>query len=286
VVIVNWNTCNELTDCLRSVLAADSGSAEIIVVDNASTDGSVEMLQGEFPNVRLIRNTANLGFAKASNQGIEASGGRYVLLLNPDCLVHPGALTELVRFGDANVDAGIFGLRILNQDGSVFESCRRFPTLAAGIFRNALLARLFPNNPYTREYLMADCNHDTAREVDWVSGAALVIRRELLDDIGPLDTRFFMYCEDVDIAYRAKERGWRVMYCPDATVVHLRARSSDQNPVRMIVAFHRSMYAFFNKHYAEKSSIVTRAIVPFGLIFRTCLLVVHNRLSRLLRRRH
>lgn len=284
VVIVNLNTRDELRDCLTSVLGADSGSAEIIVVDQASVDGSVEMLHGEFPEMPLIRNTENLGFAKASNQGIKASSGRYVILLNPDCIVHPGAFTEIVRFGDAHPDAGIFGIRILNSDGSVFESCRRFPTLAAGIFRNAILARLFPNNPYIKEYLMADWDHSEVAEVDWVSGAALVIRRELLDDIGPFDERFFMYCEDVDIAYRAKQAGWKVMYFPGATVVHLRARSSDQNPVRMIVAFHRSMYLFFKKHYAERSSILVRAIVPLGLIFRTCLLVTHNRLSRILRR--
>ena len=285
VVIVNWNTCDELRDCITSAVAADSGSAEIIVVDNASTDGSVEMLHGEFPDIRLIRNTENLGFARASNQGIEASSGRYVLLLNPDCVVQPGALAELVCFGDAHPEVGIFGLRILNPDGTVFESCRRFPTLAAGIFRNALLARLFPNNPYIREYLMTDWDHSEERDVDWVSGAALVVRRDLFDEIGLLDERFFMYCEDVDIAYRAKQKGRRVMYCPAASVVHLRARSSDQNPIRMIVAFHRSMYAFFRKHYAGKSSVVTQAIAPLGLILRTCLLVTHNTFSRLLRRR-
>ena len=285
VVIVNWNTRDELSDCLTSVLASDAIVPEIIVVDNASCDGSVAVVQGEFPLVRIIRNEKNLGFARASNQGIEASRGRYVLLLNPDCIVYPGAFSQIVQFGDANPDVGIFGVRILNPDGSVFESCRRFPTLAAGVFRNAILARLFPNNPYTREYLMADWNHDTAREVDWVSGAALVMRRELLEDIGRLDERFFMYCEDVDIAYRAKERNWRVMYYPDAAVMHLRARSSDQNPVPMIVAFHRSMYAFFDKHYAERSSLVTRAIVPLGLVFRTVLLIAHNRVFRLLKRR-
>ncbi len=285
VVIVNWNTRDELNDCLKSALAEDSVSTEIVVVDNASSDGSVEMLHGEFPGVRVIANTGNYGFARASNQGIEATGGRYVLLLNPDCVVHPGAFAELVRFGDVNPDVGIFGIRILNPDGSVFESCRRFPTLAAGIFRNALLARLFPRNPYVREYLMSDWAHDEEREVDWVSGAALVARREMLDAIGALDERFFMYCEDVDIAYRAKRNGWRVMYFPGATVMHLRARSSDQNPVPMIVAFHRSMYAFFRKHYAERSSILTRVVVPLGLILRTSLLITHNKLARLMRRK-
>lgn len=286
VVTVNLNTRDELRDCLASARDADSGSAEIVVVDNASTDGSVEMVQGEFTDVRLIRNSENLGFARASNQGIRATAGRYVLLLNPDCVVHPGALTELVRFGDANPDTGIFGLRMLNPNGTVFESCRRFPTLAAGIFRNALLARLFPKNPYIREYLMTDWDHSEVAEVDWVSGAALVARREMLDQIGVLDERFFMYCEDVDIAYRAKQAGWKVMYFPGATVMHLRARSSDQNPVPMIIAFHRSMYAFFKKHYSARSSVLTRAIVPLGLTFRTLVLITHNKLVRMLRRRH
>lgn len=285
MVTVNLNTCGELRDCLKSALAADPGSTEFIVVDNASTDGSVEMLQLEFPDVRLIRNSGNLGFAKASNQGVKVSSGRYVLLLNPDCVVHPGVFTELMRFGDAHPEAGIFGIRILNKNGTVFESCRRFPTLAAGIFRNAVLARLFPNNPYIKEYLMADWDHSEVAEVDWVSGAALVARREMLDQIGLLDERFFMYCEDVDIAYRAKQSGWKVMYFPGATVVHLRARSSDQNPVPMIIAFHRSMYAFFKKHYSDQSSVLTRAVVPLGLIFRTLLLVTHNKLVRTLKRR-
>lgn len=285
MVIVNWNTREELRDCLTSALAADAGAAEITVVDNASTDGSVEMLHGEFPGVRLIANRENLGFARASNQGIKASSGRYVLLLNPDCIVHSGAFAAIVRFGDANREVGIFGIRILNADGSVFESCRRFPTLAAGIFRNAILARLFPNNPYVKEYLMADWDHSEVAEVDWVSGAALVARRETLDQIGILDERFFMYCEDVDIAYRAKQAGWKVMYFPGASVMHLRARSSDQNPVPMIIAFHRSMYLFFKKHYSGHSSLLTRAIVPLGLIFRGCLLIAHDRVTRLVKRR-
>lgn len=284
MVIVNWNTRSEISDCLRSVLTSDVAVPEVVVVDNASSDGSVAMVQGDFPTVKLIRNDDNLGFAKASNQGIKVCKGRYVLLLNPDCVVHPGAFTELVRFGDANPDVGIFGIRILNSDGTVFGSCRRFPTLAAGIFRNAILARLFPNNPYIKEYLMADWDHSEVAEVDWVSGAALVARREMLDQIGVLDERFFMYCEDVDIAYRAKQAGWKVMYFPGATVVHLRARSSDQNPVPMIIAFHRSMYAFFNKHYAAKSSVLARAIVPLGLIFRTLLLITHNKLVRTFKR--
>jgi len=280
VVIVNWNTLRELEECLRSVRKAGSRGTEVVVIDNASPDGSAEMVRRKFADVRLIENRENLGFAKAANHGISASHGRYVFLLNPDAEVHPGALAALVHFGDDNADVGIFGPKILNPDGSIQYSCRRFPTLAAGIFRNSFLGRLFANNPYTREYLMADWDHNEPRDVDWVSGAALVARRDLLDDVGPLDERFFMYCEDVDLAYRAKQKGWRVMYFPGATVVHARARSSDQDPNRMIAEFHKSMYRFFKKHYAAESSIVTRMLVPAGLFLRATAFITHNHWNR------
>ncbi|HEY3298765.1 MAG TPA: glycosyltransferase family 2 protein, partial [Armatimonadota bacterium] len=138
VVIVNWNTCAELRDCLTSVLAADTGNMEVIVVDNASCDDSVHMVKREFPEVRLIENTANYGFGRASNQGIRASTGRYVLLLNPDSVVQPDAFSEAIRFADENLDSGIIGLKIMNPDGSLQFSCRRFPTLQAAVFRNTI----------------------------------------------------------------------------------------------------------------------------------------------------
>jgi len=281
VVIVNWNTCDELRKCLHSIREADSDRTETIVVDNASFDESVGMLRREFPWVRLIGNSENLGFAKAGNIGIEAARGRYLFLLNPDTEVEKGAFPALVSFGDENPDVGIFGPKVLNPDGSLQCSCRRFPTLRAALYRYTPLGRLFPTNPYTRDYRMTDWDHSHPRDVDWVSGAAVVIRREMLDAIGLFDERFFMYCEDVDLGCRAKQAGWRVAYYPAVAVVHVIGRSSDRNANRMIIEFHRSMYLFFKKHYAPRSSFLVRLIVPVGLFLVARAIVARNYLRYL-----
>lgn len=293
IVIVSWNTSDELRKCLRSVCEADTVASEVIVVDNASSDDSVRMLRDDFPWVRRIENSYNLGFAKGSNQGIKISRGRYVMLLNPDSEVRPGAFSAIVQFGDENPEVGIFGAKVLNSDGTVQYSCRRFPTFVTGLFRNTILGKFFPQNPYIMDYLLAGWDHNETRDVDWVSGCAMILRRELLDDIGPFDERFFMYVEDVDIAYRAKEKGWRVAYFPGAVIVHARAKSSDKARDRMIVEFHKSMYRFFRKHYARKSSIVLWIIVPLGLIARASFFIGRNyyrwtrgKIASVLGRRH
>ncbi len=273
---MSWNTRDDLRRCLVSLLAEKGASYEVIVVDNASADGSAKMVGAEFPSVTLIANDANSGFAKGSNLGIAASGGRYVLLLNPDSAVQPGFISELVAFGDAHPEYGIFGPKVLNPDGSLQYSCRRFPTLAAGFFRNTILGKYFPHNTYLMDYLMANWDHNDVREVDWVSGCALTVRREVLNDIGALDERFYMYVEDVDFAYRAKQKGYKVAYNPSAVVVHARGKSSDKTPNRMIVEFHKSMYRFYKKHYAKNWSLLTRAIVPIGLIARAAFFIARN----------
>ncbi|MDH7480866.1 MAG: glycosyltransferase family 2 protein [Armatimonadota bacterium] len=283
VVIVNWNTCSYLRKCLASVELDRISAMEVIVVDNASVDGSQEMVEREFPQVKLIKNTSNLGFSRAANIGIKASKGRYILLLNPDSEVQPGALSVLVKFADSNPRAGLFGPKILNADGSLQSSARRFPTPLAALFRNTFLGRLFPNNQYVKQYLMADWDHSSPREVDWLSGAALMLRREMLDEIGLLDERFFMYCEDVDIAYRAKQKGWKAIYFPEAKIVHFLAKSSDQAPNKMILTFHQSMYAFYKKHYADRWSLPIRVIIPVGIFARAALFIANNYIQTFLR---
>ncbi|HET6454862.1 MAG TPA: glycosyltransferase family 2 protein [Armatimonadota bacterium] len=288
IVIVNWNTSAELEACLRSI-GDDSIRLEMIVIDNASADDSVEMVRREFPRVRLIENKANLGFAKGANQGVRSSTGRYVLLLNPDSEVKPGALSAMVRFGDENPEIGIFGPKILNPDGSLQYSCRGFPTIAAGFFRNTILTRFFRRNSYIYNYLMLGWDHSEPRDVDWVSGAALVARRELLEDIGMLDERFYMYCEDVDLAYRAHERNWRVTYFPLATVVHACSKASSKNPNRMIIEHQKSIFRYFRKHHGGRAS--TWLLVPIGLVIRGSFYIARNernylryRLGRLFRK--
>jgi len=274
-----------LAACLESITCQEGVSHEIIVVDNGSGDGSAEMVRTRFPQVNLIANDDNRGFARAQNQVLQASTGRYVLMLNPDArIVESDALAKLVAFGDAEPLIGIIGVRILNVDGTLQFSARRFPTLGAGLFRNTFLGRLFPKNKYVKDYLMTDWTHDEVRDVDWVSGAALAVRREAMEQIGILDERFFMYCEDVDFCYRAHEKGWRVCYFPGATVTHRIAASSDLAQVRMIYQFHRSMRLFFNQHYARTWPIHTRLFAYVGLTARMTCLVGLNVVKRALRK--
>jgi GT2 family glycosyltransferase len=273
-----------LAACLESVLTQQGVEHEVVVVDNGSADGSAEMIRAQFPQVKLIANDDNRGFARAQNQALEASTGRYILMLNPDArIAEPDALSKLVAFGDAEPKIGIIGLRILNTDGSLQFSARRFPTLGAGLFRNTFLGRLFPKNKYVKDYLMTDWTHDEVRDIDWVSGAALTVRREAMDQIGLLDERFFMYCEDVDFCFRAHENNWRVCYFPGATVTHRIAASSDLAQVRMIYQFHRSMRLFFGKHYARTWPIHTRLFAYVGLAARMVVLIGLNVMKRAVR---
>ncbi|MGO8670969.1 MAG: glycosyltransferase family 2 protein [Capsulimonadaceae bacterium] len=290
VIVVNWNACQDLRRCLASLRAeqrsaGDAGASagpppkiHAWVVDNASTDGSAGMVKSEFPEVCLIENTENAGFSRGNNQAIAASHGRYVFLLNSDAFVHPGALRTLVEFADAHPTTGIIGPKVLNSDGSLQFSCRRFPSLGAGFFRNTLLGRLFPRNRYAREYLMGDFDHSKTREVDWVSGCAMLIRRDLIDRIGALDERFYMYCEDVDICARAWDDGFSVMFCPDAVVTHAIGRSSDKNAEKMIIEFHRSWIELDKKRHPGFHPF-RQAAVAAGCNLRAMVRIVHRRHS-------
>jgi GT2 family glycosyltransferase len=269
ICLVNWNTREDLRRCLASIPeGAQTIAYEILVVDNASADGSPEMVARDFPGVHLIRNDDNLGFSRANNQAIAHSRGDYILLLNSDTVVHPGALACLVAALDAHPEAGIAGAKLLNGDGSLQYSCRRFPTFSAGLVRNSPLARLLPGHKGVQDYLMTDFDHASRCSVDWVSGAALCIRRQTLQQIGRLDEGYFMYCEDVDWCYRAHQAGWDVQYIPDAVITHLIGRSSDKAVAAMVRAHHTSMRRFYWKHYAPKTPWLMRWVPPVGIWLR------------------
>jgi GT2 family glycosyltransferase len=265
ITICSWNTLADTRACLQSLREAQGEARfEVIVVDNASEDGSADMVEKEFPEFTLLRQYTNLGFTGGHNLALEQATGRYQALLNSDTVVHTGAIRALVAFMDANPRAGIVGPKLLNPDGSLQMSCRRFPNPVAAAFRNTWLGKLFPNNKYVREYLMADFEHDQPREVDWVSGAALFIRCDTIKQIGTLDDEFFMYCEDVDLCKRAWDAGWKVMYCPQAVITHAIGRSSDQVPNRMIARFHLSMLRYYKKHVVSNQPLPAR---PFTYSF-------------------
>ena len=278
VIIVNWNAREDLRRCLESLYAEPKPQAayEVWVVDNASDDGSAGMVAAEFPQVRLVVNAENAGFSKANNQAIARTDSRYAFLLNSDAFIHPGALDRLVAYADAHPQAGIVGPKVLNSDGSLQFSCRRFPSLGAGFFRNTYLGRLFPHNKFARDYLMVSFDHAHDTAVDWVSGCAMLIRRDLLDKIGALDERFYMYCEDVDLCQRAWESGCEVVYTPQAVVTHAIGRSSDRNADKMIIEFHHSWYEYDRKRHPQASPL-RRAAVYSGLWLRAAVRIAKRR---------
>jgi hypothetical protein len=272
VCIVSWNVRDDLLTCLDSLRAGGAGlSTEIIVVDNASTDGTVEAIRQRVPEVQLIGNEDNRGFAAASNQALAAATGDFLLLLNPDTIVPPGGFAELDRFARDHPEAGLIGPKLVNPDGTLQHSCRRFPTPMAALFRHTILGRLFPHNRWSAEYVMAEWDHVTPREVDWVSGACMLVRRESYERVGPLDEGFFWGSEDVDYCFRAHRAGWQVLYTPQPVVVHKVGASTNQVPVRTFVRFHRSMYRLYRKHFAR--TVFDAALIWLGVVLRAALVI-------------
>lgn len=281
VTICSWNTRQDLFDCLQSLRACrDEANFEVVVVDNASQDGSPDMVAESFPEFRLLRQTTNIGFTGGHNLATRERRGRHVVLLNSDTVVHPGAIRQLMQFWDDHPEAGIIGPKLLNPDGSLQFSCRRFPNPVAALFRNTLLGRLFPNNRYTREYLMTDWPHNLEREVDWLSGAAMFIREEVVDQVGMLDEDLFMFCEDVDLCKRAWQAGFKVIYVPQAVITHAIGRSTDQAPNRMVARFHRSMFRYYLKHNVREAPAWHRpfmvAFAAVALTLRAGVFIVKN----------
>jgi GT2 family glycosyltransferase len=279
VIIVSWNVKGDLRHCLKSLFAEPAPKVKfsVWVVDNASNDCSADMTAAEFPQAHLIRNTTNKGFSTANNQAINESCSRYVFLLNADAYVaSPASLDNIVAFADRHEKLGVAGAHVFNPDGSLQFSCRRFPGLRAGLFRNTLLGKLFPKNQYTTQYLMGDVDHSKEHPVDWVSGCAMLISRKFIDKHGALDERFFMYCEDVDICKRAWSTGFEVWYCPDSFVTHKIGGSSDKNAEKMIWAFHQSWEIYDAKHNPN-APFFRRAAVRVGLWLRATIRVWNRR---------
>ena len=247
IVVVNFNRCQKLRHCLSSLRPAISHPFELFVVDNGSRDGSVAMVHEQFPEAIVIQQNINQGFSRAVNRALKRATGNYFLCLNNDAWLYPESLDRLVSFMESRPDAGIVGGKVLNADGSLQFSARSFPTFATVLFnRSSLLTRLFPDNRFSRRYLLSDWNHAQPKEVDWVSGSFLAIRRKTCEAIGLLDERFFLFCEDVDWCLRAKQAGWKVVYFPEAVAIHTMERRS--NPFQAAVAHHQSMFRFYRKH--------------------------------------
>lgn len=251
IVILNYRTPDLVEECLTTLERnpISVGTAEIWVADNASGDDTLERVRQRFPGVNTLQNGRNLGFAAGNNRAIAQCSGRYILLLNPDTRVHPHALDELVRFMNSTPDAGAAGGQLIGLDGAIQSSCREFPTLLAITWRGTPLHRFFPQLPALRRYLMAEWDHMTARQVDWVLGACLIIRRQAWEEVGALDENFFMYYEDIDWCYRARSAGWATYYIPSARITHAHRRQSAAGIFNRLTWEHmKSIMRLFRKH--------------------------------------
>jgi len=285
VVIVNYCTRELLRDCLQSIEQHGRTGMEVIVVDNHSTDGSVEMLRSEFPRVRLIQNSENRGFSAANNQGIKAAQGKYVLLLNSDTVVLPGALTAMVEFMDRNPECGGAGCRLVCADGRIQISAGGDASLglARVIVRLSGLAGLVPGDAARRfihRYLrfvlgrsLRAClepygDDESPREVDMLSAACLMLRRDAIREVGLLDERFFMYLEDLDYSLRFRKAGWKLHYLSAVTIIHLVGRSSGGRMRQYSAQAYQSLFYFYKKHRRPNKVLIVRGLVLFAFCCR------------------
>ena len=261
VIIVNYNVKYYLEQCLEAVRRASQGlQIEVIVVDNLSTDGSIPYLRERFPEVTFIENKENVGFARANNQAIRMSAGKYVLLLNPDTIVAVHTLNDFIRFMDSHPEAGGAGAYMLRTDGTFApESRRGLPTPFVAFCKMSGLAALLPQSRVFGRYYMRYLNENEVNEIEIISGACMLLRREALDKVGLLDEDFFMYGEDIDLSYRILKGGYKNYFLP-TRMLHYKGESTEKSSFRYTYTFYQAMRLFFRKHYAHYSFLVSLPI--------------------------
>ena len=281
VIIVSFNVRDYLYDCLNSVKsAADNIDCEIFVVDNNSDDGSSEMIRSEFPDVRLIINEYNRGFSVANNQAIKLSGGRFVLLLNPDTLVEKDTFTACINFMNNHSDGGALGVRMNNGEGRFLpESKRAFPTPLTAFFKIFGFSYLFPNSPLLNKYYLPQIMSRQTSLTEVIAGAFMFIRREALNKAGLLDEDFFMYGEDVDLSYRLMQNGYRNYYFPEIQIIHFKGRSTPRKGYNDVLQFYKAMRIYSRKRAIEgKYKSIILLILP-AVYFREALALLNRYLK-------
>ncbi|AOZ93314.1 glycosyltransferase family 2 protein [Paenibacillus crassostreae] len=282
ILIVNYNTCKLTLDCLQSVFASKTRyTFEVILIDNHSTDSSVESISLEYPQVTINANQDNTGFAKANNQGMEIASGRYVLLLNSDTIIQEDTLQTMITFMDENPSVGASGCKVILPDGTLDKACRRgFPTPSASFYYAFGISRLFPDHPKFNQYQLGHLDPNDAYPIDCLVGAFMMVRRETITEVGVLDETFFMYGEDIDWCYRIKQAGWGIHYYPLTTIVHLKGGSARRRPTKIIYEFHRAMAIFHHKHYKARYPWVINSVIYTGIGLKFTLAWLKNKLTR------
>ncbi|MCZ8512547.1 glycosyltransferase family 2 protein [Paenibacillus filicis] len=279
IIIINYNTCELTLNCLKSVFESETSySYEVILVDNASKDASIEKIPKQYPAVRFLANKDNLGYSKANNQGIMMAEGRYVLLLNSDTIIQPDSIQTMIHFMDSNPNVGAAGCKIVLPDGSLDKACRRgFPTPSASFYYASGIARRFPKNPRFNQYQLTHLDPDQDYPVDCLVGAFMMVRKAAIDQAGLLDEEFFMYGEDIDWCYRIKQAGWDIYYYPKTQIIHYKGASSRRKPLKIIYEFHRAMFLFHRKHYRDKYFFLINWMVYLGILVKLSASILLNR---------
>lgn len=254
ICMVSFNTCDFLRNTLESIYQTPPvQSFEIIIVDNHSSDGTVEMLHRDYPDIQLIENTGNEGYTRPMNQALRAARGNYLVQLNPDTLVRPGAMDAMTEYMNVHPEVGILSPKVVNRDGTLQYQCRRSAARPWDVLTYFCgLSRLFPTNPKFGGYLMTYASPDATYEVQAVSGSCMFIRREVTGQIGFLDELFFAYQEDADFCFRARKAGWKIMYFHEAEILHFGGMGGSRvQPYKAIYEWHRSYYHYYRKNLAQ-----------------------------------
>jgi GT2 family glycosyltransferase len=282
IVIVSYNCVANLTSCLESLAVDDDPPAEVILVDNASDDGTVARVTDRFPWVRVIANHANMGFAHGMNQGLESARGQALLALNPDTVVPRGAIPAAVAELERHPDVGMLGVKLVRPDGTFDHACKRgFPTISSALYYFVGLSRLRPRSPRFARYTAGHLGEDEAGTVDAVNGAFMLVKREAVDDVGPMDERYWLYAEDIDWCHRFWDKGWKVLYWPGVRVIHRKGGSSgDIRSWALNRAFHRSMWLFYSKYVAPGQPRVVSGLVWLGVWTKFGLSALANAVRR------
>ncbi len=269
VILVNWNTRELLDRCLRSVLTSANGlsDVELLVVDNGSHDGSAAMVATRYPMAHLIANSDNPGFARANNLAIRKARGDFLLILNPDTELLGTAIPELLTFAEQHPDVAVVGPQLINPDGSVQSSRRRFPTLATAFLESTVLQRWLPNHPALRRFYLLDRSDDETQEVDWVVGAGFLVRAAAARQVGLMDESYFMYSEELDWCRRFASAGWKVAYHPAAQLIHYGGQSSGQDPFHRHTRFQHSKSLYFEKYHGRLFAQLLRLFLLANYLF-------------------
>jgi N-acetylglucosaminyl-diphospho-decaprenol L-rhamnosyltransferase len=275
-IIVNYKNSEPLKDCLESIYQTVQGmDFEVIIVDNSENDPGLQPLEELYPKAQFISNSSNIGFSKANNQAAKIAQGNFLFFLNPDTILSDQAINSMYNYYSSHTEIGALGPKVVNPNGSLQYSCRRYPTLWTGLFnRYSILSRLFPENRFTSQYLMLDFDHNEIRQVDWLSGCCLMVSKNIFEQSHGFDENYFLFNEDIDLCRTINQAGKQVIYFPEAKVIHQVSTSNSKTTAKVIIQRHLGMMHYFKKHHEE--NLLTRGVISFFISLRAITQLIIN----------